>query len=72
MPARMSRKILLRSWGVPDNYQCEVVENNAPVPKHVPLHRPGGLPKEFYSTLETLQLISKEPPAVASSESKAM
>ena len=38
-------------WGVPDDYECEVVENDAPVPKHVPLHRPGPLPEEFYKTL---------------------
>ncbi|CAN0902867.1 Probable NADH dehydrogenase [ubiquinone] 1 alpha subcomplex subunit 5, mitochondrial [Linum grandiflorum] len=59
-------------WGVPDDYECEVIENDAPVPKHVPLHRPGPLPEEFYTTLETLQSNSKEPPAVASGESKAL
>lgn len=41
-------------WGVPDDYECEVIENNAPVPKHVPLHRPGPLPEEFYKTLEAV------------------
>ncbi|KAI3705756.1 hypothetical protein L1987_75997 [Smallanthus sonchifolius] len=41
-------------WGVPDDYECEVVENDAPVPKHVPLHRPGPLPEEFYKTLEAV------------------
>lgn len=41
-------------WGVPDDYECEVIENDAPVPKHVPLHRPGPLPEEFYKTLEGL------------------
>lgn len=41
-------------WGVPDDYECEVIENDAPVPKHVPLHRPGPLPEEFYKTLETV------------------
>ncbi|KAM2009022.1 hypothetical protein EV1_003602 [Malus domestica] len=25
-------------WGVPDDYECEVIENDAPVPKQVPLH----------------------------------
>lgn len=39
-------------WGVPDDYECEVIENDAPVPKHVPLHRPGPLPEEFYKTLQ--------------------
>ncbi|XP_027358710.1 probable NADH dehydrogenase [ubiquinone] 1 alpha subcomplex subunit 5, mitochondrial [Abrus precatorius] len=41
-------------WGVPDDYECEVIENDAPVPKHVPLHRPPPLPEEFHKTLETL------------------
>ncbi|RZC28734.1 putative NADH dehydrogenase [ubiquinone] 1 alpha subcomplex subunit 5, mitochondrial [Glycine soja] len=35
-------------WGVPDDYRCEVIENDAPVPKHVPL------PIEFDKTLEAL------------------
>uniref|UniRef100_A0A7N0VCB5 Uncharacterized protein n=1 Tax=Kalanchoe fedtschenkoi TaxID=63787 RepID=A0A7N0VCB5_KALFE len=42
-------------WGIPDEYECEVIENDAPVPKHVPLHRPGPLPEEFYKTLEVLE-----------------
>uniref|UniRef100_A0A0A0L623 Uncharacterized protein n=1 Tax=Cucumis sativus TaxID=3659 RepID=A0A0A0L623_CUCSA len=41
-------------WGVPDDYECEVIENDAPVPKHIPLHRPGPLPEEFYKTLEAI------------------
>ncbi|KAL5540280.1 hypothetical protein UlMin_024449 [Ulmus minor] len=58
-------------WGIPDDYECEVIENDAPVPKHVPLHRPGPLPESFYETLEALQVASKqEPPAVTSSESQ--
>lgn len=56
-------------WGVPDDYECEVIENDAPVPKHVPLHRPGPLPEEFYRTLEALQ--KKDTPAVTSSESQS-
>ncbi|KAL6291578.1 hypothetical protein ACE6H2_009088 [Prunus campanulata] len=43
-----------KPWGDPDLYECEVIENDAPVPKHVPLHRPGPLPEEFYNTLEDL------------------
>lgn len=43
-----------KPWGIPDDYECEVIENNAPVPKHVPLHRPGPLPEEFYKTLEAV------------------
>ncbi|KAH7557705.1 hypothetical protein ACOSP7_027573 [Xanthoceras sorbifolium] len=53
-------------WGVPDDYECEVIENDAPVPKHVPLHRPGPLPEEFYKTLE--DVTKKEAPAVTSGE----
>lgn len=43
-----------KPWGVPDDYECEVIENDAPVPKHIPLHRPGPLPEEFYKTLEAI------------------
>lgn len=43
-----------KPWGVPDDYECEVIENDAPVPKHIPLHRPGPLPEEFYKTLEAV------------------
>lgn len=42
-------------WGIPDDYECEVIENDAPVPKHVPLHRPGPLPEEFYKTLGAVE-----------------
>lgn len=57
-------------WGVPDDYECEVIENDAPVPKHVPLHRPHPLPKEFHDTLEALISKSgKDTPAVSSSDS---
>lgn len=56
-------------WGVPDDYECEVIENDAPIPKHVPQHRPGPLPEEFYKTLEALQSDPKfEIPAASSSE----
>ncbi|KAL6503905.1 hypothetical protein OROGR_025828 [Orobanche gracilis] len=44
-----------KPWDIPDDYECEVIENNAPVPKHVPLHRPGPLPEEFYKTLEAVE-----------------
>ncbi|KAK4838284.1 hypothetical protein QYF36_012597 [Acer negundo] len=53
-------------WGVPDDYECEVIENDAPVPKHVPLHRPGPLPVEFYKTLDAVT--QKEVPPVTSGE----
>lgn len=56
-------------WGVPDEYECEVVENDAPVPKHVPLHRPGPLPEEFYKTLEAV-MAKKDEPAIPSSGSQ--
>ncbi|PHT45090.1 putative NADH dehydrogenase [ubiquinone] 1 alpha subcomplex subunit 5, mitochondrial [Capsicum baccatum] len=29
-----------KPWGIPDDYECEVIENDAPVPKQIPLHRP--------------------------------
>lgn len=59
-------------WGVPDDYQCEVIENDAPVPKHVPLHRPGPLPEEFYKTLQAVTSGSQsEAKTVASSESQS-
>lgn len=63
-------------WGVPEDYECEVIENDAPVPKHVPLHRPGPLPEEFYKTLETVttgtleENVKKESPAIDSSGSQ--
>ncbi|KAK6925881.1 NADH dehydrogenase [ubiquinone] 1 alpha subcomplex subunit 5 [Dillenia turbinata] len=66
----ISKMIEWEPWGIPDDYECEVVENDAPVPKHVPLHRPGPLPAEFYKTLEAVSLETNEP-AVASGESKA-
>lgn len=56
-------------WGVPDDYECEVIENDAPIPKHVPQHRPGPLPEEFYKTLEGLLSEGKtEIPAASSSD----
>ncbi|KAK9147386.1 hypothetical protein Scep_006143 [Stephania cephalantha] len=58
-------------WGVPDDYECEVIENDAPVPKHVPLHRPGPLPEEFFKTLEAVSsLPKKDEPATTSGESQ--
>lgn len=47
-------------WGVPDDYECEVIENDAPIPKHVPQHRSGPLPEEFYKTLEAVSSSKKE------------
>ncbi|KAB1204920.1 putative NADH dehydrogenase [ubiquinone] 1 alpha subcomplex subunit 5, mitochondrial [Morella rubra] len=61
-------------WGVPDDYECEVIENEAPVPKHVPLHRPGPLPEEFYNTLEAVSTDQKNdeaPVTSIDSQSKA-
>lgn len=43
------------AWGIPDDYECEVIENDAPIPKHIPVHRPGPLPEEFYNTLQAVQ-----------------
>ena len=57
-------------WGVPDDYECEVIENDAPIPKHVPQHRPLPLPEEFKETLEALVSDPKKnTPAVSSGES---
>ncbi|KAK9278348.1 hypothetical protein L1049_027913 [Liquidambar formosana] len=55
--------------GVPEDYECEVIENDAPVPKHIPLHRPRPLPNEFYQTLEA-DSSKKDEPAISSSESQ--
>ncbi|XP_013686838.1 probable NADH dehydrogenase [ubiquinone] 1 alpha subcomplex subunit 5, mitochondrial [Brassica napus] len=59
-------------WGVPDDYECEVIENDAPIPKHVPQHRPGPLPEDFYRTLEGLISESKTkiPAAATSTDSQ--
>ncbi|KAL5727177.1 hypothetical protein ACHQM5_000401 [Ranunculus cassubicifolius] len=57
-------------WDVPEGYECEVIENDAPIPKHVPQHRPGPLPEEFYKTLEAVSSSSSKEaaPAVTSGE----
>ncbi|KAH9309260.1 hypothetical protein KI387_037171 [Taxus chinensis] len=33
-----------KPWEVPDDYQCEIVEDKTPIPKHVPHHRSRPLP----------------------------
>lgn len=53
-------------WGVPDDYECEIIENDAPIPEHVPHHRPGPLPEEFYKTLEVVS--TKDEPKITSGE----
>lgn len=66
-------------WGIPDDYECEVIEDDSPIPKHVPHHRPPPLPEEFYRTLEAVTTkpdpkveASKPDPRIeASTESKA-
>ncbi|KAJ6867705.1 hypothetical protein NC652_038801 [Populus alba x Populus x berolinensis] len=61
-------------WGVPDDHECEIIENDAPIPKHVPRHIPGPLPAEFYQTLEAVLTKRVEPkgaPAVTSGESQS-
>ncbi|KAI3975639.1 hypothetical protein MKX01_017209 [Papaver californicum] len=64
----ISKMIEWDPWGVPDDYECEVIENDAPVPKHVPLHRPGPLPEEFFKTLEAITSApKKDEPAIAES-----
>ncbi|KAL3524331.1 hypothetical protein ACH5RR_017165 [Cinchona calisaya] len=52
--------IVWKPWGIPDDYECEVIENDAPVPKHIPLHRPGPLPEEFYKTLDAVSTSTLE------------
>ncbi|KAJ4817122.1 NADH dehydrogenase ubiquinone 1 alpha subcomplex subunit [Rhynchospora pubera] len=41
-------------WGVPDDYECEVIEDDTPIPQHVPRHKPVKLPVEFYNTMEAV------------------
>ncbi|KAG8476322.1 hypothetical protein CXB51_033245 [Gossypium anomalum] len=53
-------------WGVPDDYRCEIIEIDAPIPKHVPQHRPGPLPEEFYKKLEAVS--KKDEPKITSGE----
>lgn len=65
----ISHMIEWKPWGVPDDYECEVIENDAPVPKHVPIHRPGPLPEEFYKTMEAIG--SKEGPSITAGDSKS-
>ncbi|XP_010279057.1 PREDICTED: probable NADH dehydrogenase [ubiquinone] 1 alpha subcomplex subunit 5, mitochondrial [Nelumbo nucifera] len=55
-------------WGVPEGFECEVIENDAPIPKHIPQHRPGPLPEEFYKTLEAVTSRPKLEKATAPSE----
>ncbi|XP_042489644.1 probable NADH dehydrogenase [ubiquinone] 1 alpha subcomplex subunit 5, mitochondrial [Macadamia integrifolia] len=67
----MAKMIEWDPWGVPEGYECEVIENDAPVPKHVPLHRPGPLPEEFYKTLEAIgSLPEKDEQATIAKESQ--
>ncbi|KAM1052432.1 hypothetical protein ACFX13_000019 [Malus domestica] len=45
-------------WAVHDDYECEVIENDTLVPKHVPLHRPVTSSPEFsnLTNLTTLDI----------------
>ena len=47
-------------WGVADGYECEIIENDAPIPKQA-RHIPGPLPAQFYQTLEAVQTKRVEP-----------
>ncbi|KAG5117307.1 hypothetical protein JHK84_043420 [Glycine max] len=47
-PQHSDKDVEWDPWGVPNDYRCKVIENDAPVPKHVPL------PIEFDKTLEAL------------------
>jgi NADH dehydrogenase (ubiquinone) 1 alpha subcomplex subunit 5 len=42
-------------WGVPDDYECEVIEDDTPIPKHVPQHKPVALPEEFFKALDAMK-----------------
>ncbi|KAG6742260.1 hypothetical protein POTOM_055550 [Populus tomentosa] len=66
---RKKRKRKWDPWGVPDDHECEIIENDAPIPKHVPRHIPGPLPAEFYQTLEAVLTKRVEPKG--ESQSKA-
>ncbi|KAK1314415.1 hypothetical protein QJS10_CPA06g00982 [Acorus calamus] len=50
----ISKMIEWDPWDVPEDYECKVIENDRPIPKHVPQHQPGPLPEEFYKTLEAM------------------
>lgn len=43
-----------KPWGIPNHYESEIIENDAPVLKRVPLHHPCLLPEEFYKTIEAV------------------
>ncbi|RZC59830.1 hypothetical protein C5167_007131, partial [Papaver somniferum] len=67
--ALISKMIEWDPWGVPDDYKCEVIENGAPVPKHVPLHRPAiAAPKKDAPAIAE-SAASKEYPALTSTYS---
>ncbi|THU56132.1 hypothetical protein C4D60_Mb11t14030 [Musa balbisiana] len=53
-------------WGVPEDYECEVIEDDTPIPKHVPQHRPCVLPEEFFKTFEAVsaESVPKNEPAL--------
>lgn len=36
-----------KPWEVPDDYHCEIIEDNTPVPKHVPHHLSRPVPEGF-------------------------
>ena len=41
-------------WGIDDDYKCKVVNQNAAVPRYLPLHQAGPLHEEFYKTLHVI------------------
>ncbi|EXC05948.1 putative NADH dehydrogenase [ubiquinone] 1 alpha subcomplex subunit 5 [Morus notabilis] len=67
----ISKMIEWQPWDIPSDYECEVIENDAPVPGHIPRHIPPPIPESFYKTLERLQESSKRdpPPSGTSKES---
>lgn len=51
-------------WGVPDDYECKIVENDRPIPSHVPHHKPVPLPEEFYKALEAAASVNRVTPNI--------
>ncbi|KAJ3683029.1 hypothetical protein LUZ60_013256 [Juncus effusus] len=41
-------------WGLPSDYECEMEEDDTPIPKHVPRHKPVKLPEEFFKTMDAV------------------
>ncbi|KAF3790467.1 putative NADH dehydrogenase ubiquinone 1 alpha subcomplex subunit 5 [Nymphaea thermarum] len=60
----ISKMIEWNPWGVPDDYECTLVENDRPIPSHVPRHKPVPLPEEFYKALEAAASVNHVTPKI--------